>query len=530
MPVHLVASAVSKWLPSDRIAPAAAALAALATVKGWAGGIDWLANLEPERGGPGERDLHGRVVLIVGGFTPLGLVVQTQLAARGAQIIALTPSLASPRTLQLVQLLRDSTRNELIYAEQCDVLDPHSVTYFAETWNKGLTDARKTNPLGSSGSGAGPAEQVGLRLDAIIFLPLDETAYSAGEGLQRINGFELAHAEVAARYHFVQSMLSSLLLLPPDRDIRIVSAISPWHPSGIASFSAEDPDYLLERMTVEHHFPRWQPWCASGAAALRWLALSVELQRRIQLLAEADKRPRGPLPAVDSHLASVSLAQERERIRPKANITVLNVCLGFERNRDVLSLLLPPPELTPVYAGFSAAEEGDGPKDAGPETAELLARQLRASVDPRQRQGTKPQQQVSHRDYFRPRYSMASVALRYTLAVLLWPLIWLFCKSPGKAASGITWALVAPLDRGISPSGNASASARGQAGAKGTHVRPVELHREGSPRPVVLPASVRDDEGQRRLWEGEEALIKAAIAGDRGESHKDNNKETKKRK
>jgi hypothetical protein len=65
MPVHFIASSLSKWLPTDKILPAAAGVFALTALKGWAGGVDWLAHLEPEKGGPGERDLHARVVLVV---------------------------------------------------------------------------------------------------------------------------------------------------------------------------------------------------------------------------------------------------------------------------------------------------------------------------------------------------------------------------------------------------------------------------------------------------------------------------------
>ncbi len=471
----------------------------------------------------------------------MGLVVLSQLAARGAQIIALTPNLGSPRVQQLVQLLRDSSDNQLVYAEQCDVLNPHSVTNFAETWNKGATAANKTNPLGSSGNTGEPG---GLRLDAMIFLPLQDCTYSAGEGLQRVGktdahpGHELAHAEIAARYHFVQSMLSILLMLPPDRDIRIISAISPWHPAGLAAFDAQDPDWITR---ARERFPAWQPWCATGAASLRWLALSAELQRRIQLLAEADNRPRGPLPAVDPMgTAKMRDAEEVQGLTKKrANINVINVCVGFERNNDILAYLLPPAQPEPalsledIVATQHAQQEAEG--EGGEEkvsTAAELSEELKASLDPRRKMEVP--RNPFRAEMARARYGAASTLVRYALAVLLWPLVWLFAKAPGRAANGITWALVAPIERPSFGSrekqleeekSEAEGRKRG-APRTAKAVRPVALYKEGLPRPITLPAAVQGEEGQRKIWEAEEAMVKASI---RPSAQAQNAKQRKKR-
>ena len=407
--------------------------------------------------------------------------------------------MASPRVLQLVQLLRDSTENQLIYAEQCDVLQPSSVTTFAETWNKGLTQSRKTNPLaGAAGSGG---SEGGLRLDAIVLLPLAETTYSMGEGKQRVHSagkgeqggatwanYELSHAEVAGRYHLVQSMLSSLLLLPPDRDIRIISACSPWYSAGLPTFS-KDPDYDTRP------FPTWQPWCAAGSAAIHWLALTHELQRRLNSLAEADPRPRGPLAAVDPSNADISsVSRDAERVRrSQSNIRVVNVCLGFERNADLLPYLLPPvqPEQAPIV---DRATPANGKQDEDEEHEELLE-QLRARVDPRTRSSksnggsaSEPHQvNYAPATYTRGKVSTFSATVRYLLATILWPLIWLCAKSPASAASGVTWALVAsdPI--------------------------PVVLHREGEPRQLEMPVGAREPQEQRALWEAEEKRAKDAL-------------------
>lgn len=590
-----------------------------------------------------------------GGFTPLGLVVQAQLASRGAQIVALVPSLSAPDVQDLTHLLRESTNNELIYAEECDVLNPRSVVDFARTWYRGMKQSNKSNPLAAGGAGAGAGTGAGpthasagpaptadafassagetsaIRLDAIVFLPLVGTAYSVGEGIQRVgtyptaasaapplegshstqeasertsaearqsqskipkskhdknkskgqkeedkgatktdtppfHGLELSHAEVAARYHFIKSMLPSIRLLPPDRDVRIISVVSPWASTGVSVFSAMDPDWTGATPTSSpSHFPRWQPWCATGSAALRWLALSSQLQRQIDFLQLREGRG-APAPPTAQEMDEIDVLTSA----PSSNVRLVNVCLGFERNHDLIRLILPPPppetalvwedeevvdekqrrtgvekqeggvvepvtgltqdgnekessssSATQPEPGLGGSKPGAGPE---PETAEQLASQLKRAIDPRRGQADLLPaawgKAAGPASYTRGTCSGWEKALRYLLALLLWPLLWLTTKAPARAGDGVTWALTAPVANDFAAHATAAAAA-----AEGPHpsssmtsraarpktrfarVRPVVLFRENEPRAVPSPPGAQTEEERVLLAQREEAII-----------------------
>ena len=68
-------------------------------------------------------------------MTPLGLVIIAMLAHQGAHIVALVPDVEAPDVVQMIELLRESTLSENIFAETCDMGDLESVSLFARRWN-----------------------------------------------------------------------------------------------------------------------------------------------------------------------------------------------------------------------------------------------------------------------------------------------------------------------------------------------------------------------------------------------------------
>lgn len=386
----------------------------------------------------------------------------SELSHRGAQIIALTPTLSDDRVIQLVQLLRDSTSNELIYAEECDPLSLSSISAFTKKWNEG-----DTATAGPSGGGRGGAR----RVDIVLFLPLEEASYSVGEGRKETfdAGVERAHgADVLARFHLLNALLPSLLLLPPDRDIRLVNVVSPWYAAGVGALSTDDPDWRTRR------FPSGDPWRAQGAAALHWTALTRELQKRLQLLADADTRPRTKLPGIDPQAPMPTAQKLAVQARRPANVVALNVCTGFERNAHVLPYILPSrPTTRPALRKEETDEtteekeqvETIGSDSATREKSEQdAAERLRAAIDPRRPRGkaadrssaSPNSQTTASADSLRaaldatpyvPLRTRLFSLLRYALVVVLWPPIWLFAKSPSAAAQMIVFAVCAPIDR-----------------------------------------------------------------------------------
>ena len=334
MPVHFLASAVSSAIPTEYWASLAASLVAVSFLKTWSKGAKLLDPPPPRplskdtTAPPTDvlfADLHGRVVLIASGaFTPLGVVTISALAHRGAQIIALTPDISEPEVIQIIHLIRDSTQSELIYAEQCDLGSLESVSAFAALWNAG--DKKQ-------------AEGV-RRLDSLLFLPPTRDELERVQlgnspvdgrkrGKQRSEAIYQLH--VLARFHLVNSLLSSLLVLPREREIRIVSVLSPYYAAGLHHFdvlssasssssttsitasknaktkgkgktatAAVEPKSALQTLSESSYT------ALVGAASLRWHALTTELQRRLDLLAEADPRPRTKLPGIDVQHATTT--------------------------------------------------------------------------------------------------------------------------------------------------------------------------------------------------------------------------------
>ncbi len=244
----------------------------------------------------------------------------------------------------MIHLIRDSTRSELVYAEQCDMGDLESVGAFAALWNSG--DKK---------------QQEGVRrLDALLFLPpgreeLQRVRLEAGA---RRRYEEVYQLHVLARFHLVNSLLSGLLVQPREREVRVVSVMSPFYAAGLGHFDVLSPP----PSTGSKGKSQLQTLAESsfsallGAASLRWYVLTLELQRRLDLLAEADPRPRTKLAGIDldpstfnpssssSTASSTATRDEAEkRMRQHSNINIINVCPGFERT--ISSTRFSPPHL-----------------------------------------------------------------------------------------------------------------------------------------------------------------------------------------
>lgn len=464
MPVHFFASAVSNAVPTEYWASIAASFVAISFLKTWSKGTKLLDPPPPPRSSSSNsppppppdalfNDLHGRVILVAcGAFTPLGVVTLSSLAHRGAQIIALTPDISSPDVIQIIHLIRDSTQSELIYAEQCDVGSLESVSAFAALWNAG--DKK---------------QQEGVRrLDALLFLPpareqLDRVQLVGAQQYQgktrRCDAIYQLH--VLSRFHLVNSLLSSLLVLPPDREIRIVSVLSPFYAAGLNHFdilptaAGASPEPSSKAKGKGKSSPSMSSSAATlkslsessysaliGAASLRWHALTIELQRRVDLLAEADPRPRTKLPGIDVQQASAqasgttgsATAQEKasQRMRQHSNISIVNVCPGFERNTDIIETFFPAPspsKSSPPTRPESASKQNGTNKS---KAATILEHEL-------------DQRDTSPSSGFDLLFTIRLV-LRFILLILIWPIVWLLSKSPATAAESLVWATTRKLE------------------------------------------------------------------------------------
>ncbi|KAJ1025987.1 hypothetical protein NDA18_003647 [Ustilago nuda] len=530
MPVHLFASAVSFAVPTEYWASLAASLVAISLLKSWSKGAKVLdpppAALPSSSFSPIPPlaqdlfiDLHGRVILVASGaFTPLGVVTISALAHRGAQIIALTPDISSPEVVQLIHLIRDSTQNELVYAEQCDIGSLESISAFAALWNSG----DKKQPEGVR------------RLDGLLLLPptrdqLDRVqlpTISAQKPRRRDAVYQL---HVLSRFHLINSLLSSLLILPREREIRIVSVMSPFYAAGLSHFDLLPPSapsnkpsntaQNLDKMAESSYS------ALIGAASLRWYALTLELQRRLDLLAEADPRPRTKLPGIDvQHVKSAAAAttgnskggetvQEKaaQRMKQHSNINIINVCPGFERTADIIDTFLPhPSRLSPPSSSPPTSSQ---PLPEKAKTASILESELASPPIP-----ARTANLISMLILY------IKILLRWCLLLLVWPVLWLVSKSPATAADSVVWAttrkvepLTAKYNRIL-----ASLSSGGEEEGKMAEVRrwqdaiiPAEMYREARIiRPQLPPrfgSSRQGGEAWDNLWKADQDQVERRL-------------------
>jgi len=244
-----------------------------------------------------ERDLHGRTILITGAFTPNGLTLLNTLAQRGAHVIAVTPEppdTGVPATL--VSLLRSTTSNENIYAEQCDLASPASIRNFCEKYHK--------------------SQQ---RLDAVIFA--HEYAPIGNVFSRKDPAVEKERQTASCATFLVVTLLLPLLLTAPvERDIRLITLINPFYAAATRAFSASPSPSTSSSLFL-----------SEGRRALRTAIFMRHLQRVLDALPSGSQVPR-----TDVNSQSIPVVSDKVQ---RSNIVAASVSPGISRT-DVIAPLL----------------------------------------------------------------------------------------------------------------------------------------------------------------------------------------------
>ncbi|KAI0074863.1 hypothetical protein K474DRAFT_1647473 [Panus rudis PR-1116 ss-1] len=256
-----------------------------------------------------ERDLHARTILVTGAFTPLGLTLITELASRGAHIIALSPyPLDHSHPSLLIPLLRSTTNNESIYAEYADLTSPESIRAFCTGFLTGN-------------------EQ---RLDAIVYA---HEYHGIGTLFKsKVSAEKQRDASSLATFLLTTLLLPSLLVAPIERDIRIITVVNPWYAAAIPSFSKRLAAAFEEEETNRRKRSRDPLFLAEGERSLRTAVWSRHLQRILDALpnqrADAAGKPdpkAAPPPPNPAFQHS--------------NIVSVSVCPGISRADTIAPLL-----------------------------------------------------------------------------------------------------------------------------------------------------------------------------------------------
>ncbi|KJA28517.1 hypothetical protein HYPSUDRAFT_129424 [Hypholoma sublateritium FD-334 SS-4] len=255
-----------------------------------------------------ERDLHARIILVTGGFTPLGLTLLQSLAQRGAHIIALSPDpIESANVSILVDLLRSTTSNEEIYAEQCDLASPSSIRAFCTKFLTGKDQ----------------------RLDAIIFA--HEHRHIGSPKIFRAQQDEQDRndrdANSLATFLMTTLLLPALLVAPVERDIRIINVVNPFYAAATAlpfnpSFSVVDATTAWKNMSIISQ---------EGRRSLRAIVLTRHLQRVLDALPSAAQVPK-----TEEGSRAVPVVSPKLQ---KSNIVAVSVSPGIGRVDTVSSIL-----------------------------------------------------------------------------------------------------------------------------------------------------------------------------------------------
>lgn len=287
MVLKVLAAAVNAMLPSKYYVHAIISI--LATTVVWAFAQGRTTNRE--------RDMHARVVLLTGGFTPLGLTLIQNLAQRGAHIIALSPKpVQDPEVEILINLLRSTTKNDQIFADECDLTSASSVRSFCSRF---LT-AKET------------------RLDAIIFAhEYQQLGSMIGHQDPAVLTQERQNASLASFLIFTL-LLPVLLVAPTERDIRIINVVNPFYAAAAPSYSPTSKPPLSSPL---FHQEGWR--------SLQMVILTRHLQRVLDALPSG-----GQIPKTDD--STIHVVSEKMQ---KSNIVAVCVCPGLSRSDTIAPLL-----------------------------------------------------------------------------------------------------------------------------------------------------------------------------------------------
>lgn len=232
-----------------------------------------------------------------GGFTPLGLTLIQNLAQRGAHVIALSPKpIDHPEVEILIDLLRSTTKNEHIYAEECDLSSSASVRAFCTGFITGkdtrldaLVFAHEYPPIGSLVASDDPAELAQRR-----------------------------RASSLATFLMITLLLPVLLVAPVERDIRIINVVNPFYAAASLTYS------LTEVLS-----PTAPLFKLEGRRAVETVIFMRHLQRVLDALPSG-----GQVPKTDE--TTVRVVSDKMQ---KSNIVAVSVCPGISRTDTVATLL-----------------------------------------------------------------------------------------------------------------------------------------------------------------------------------------------
>ena len=228
------------------------------------------------------------------------------MAQRGAHIIALSSDpIDSPRVALLVDVLRTTTNNEQIYAEQCDLLSPASIQSFCKRFLSGQEK----------------------RLDALLLTHEYSHIGAFASFTNRSRGAEDAERAQLSLASFLLTtlLLPSLLTAPTERDIRIINVVNRFYAAAASSST-----FYTSLASDKSSPPPSSIFLAEGTRSLRTILVTRHLQRILDAL------PTAQIPKTDSNTSAIPVVNSDSQ---KSNIVAVTVSPGISRADTVARML-----------------------------------------------------------------------------------------------------------------------------------------------------------------------------------------------
>ncbi|WVW81305.1 hypothetical protein I302_103296 [Kwoniella bestiolae CBS 10118] len=300
MPVHSLASAFGN-ITTSQLVFGAISFAVVVFVKTWAGGrkCTW------------ERDWKGKMILVVAPPTPTILtLMDTLLHLPSPPQILFLPPLTSPLPESLLTLLHtirlSATSSNPAAQLHCEPLPstPRGITEFMQKWNSA--------PVQMVGEG-------GRRIDSIILGKGWEVSPSSF--IPKKEG-EWGNEEF--KFHFLTSLLPTLLRSPAERDIRIVQLISPTWSAALPSLM----NITVEDTKSKSKIRKDDLVNSTGRRNLNSLLLFHHFQLILDTLEAAQRGKIKPVPNPEK-------PDERLKVRDghvKSNVKAISVIMPWARD------------------------------------------------------------------------------------------------------------------------------------------------------------------------------------------------------
>lgn len=219
------------------------------------------------------------------------------LAQRGAHIIALSPyPINSSKVDILINLLRSTTQNQQIFAEECDLSSPNSVRSFCSRFSTGKDK----------------------RLDAIVFTHEYQHIGSIF-GTHHLEDEQDRRSACLATFLIITLLLPVILVAPVERDIRIINVVNPFYAAATTSFSSSFSTSSPSSIFLQE-----------GQRSLRMVVLIRHLQRVLDAL------PSAQIPQTNDSTSTVRVVSESSQ---RSNIVAVSVSPGISRSGTIAPLL-----------------------------------------------------------------------------------------------------------------------------------------------------------------------------------------------